>query len=180
MYTACRSIALTIAELVEGESTMAEVTRSLGPPSALSRTPAGAVFLYERLNITEYQFGPSLFSFINIRELKLFKIVYGEADLERQIAAFIFDGNGVLTAQHSIGLEQDLGSGGGIQFFVEIDELVEVDYLIKEPNALHWGDQMLRPLPETLNAGSDITSGEHGLELTGTPSSVGQRTLEMQ
>src|SRR5262249_50699717 len=40
----------------------------------------------------------------------------------------------------------------------------------------HWGMSLLNPLPQTLNAASDIDVGMHGLEQRGTPRAVGQRT----
>jgi hypothetical protein len=42
----------------------------------------------------------------------------------------------------------------------------------------HWGMSMLNPLPQTLNAASDLDAGMQGLEQRGTPTAVGQRTLE--
>jgi hypothetical protein len=44
--------------------------------------------------------------------------------------------------------------------------------------SLRWGMSMLNPPPKTLNAANDIDAGMYGLEQRGTPSAVGQRTLE--
>lgn len=57
---------------------------------------------------------------------------------------------------------------------------VDTKHLWEAPEQFAWGRQALEPLAATLNVGQSVSSGTHGIEMRGTPDSVGQRTLEMQ
>jgi hypothetical protein len=57
---------------------------------------------------------------------------------------------------------------------------VDSKHLWEGPEQFTWGRRALEPLTVTLNEGNSVTSGTHGIEMRGTPDSVGQRTLESQ
>jgi hypothetical protein len=43
-----------------------------------------------------------------------------------------------------------------------------------------WGSSLLQELPGTLNMGSNPGSGQSGLQQRGTPTAIGQQSLEME
>ena len=91
-----------------------------------------------------------------------------------------FDGKGVLRSREFHAFEEDLGSGFGLSFLYSIVTLVDYSRLEKQPEILNWGAGLLEPLPEALNTMHSFDNGLRGVEQKGTPSSVGQRTLEMR
>jgi hypothetical protein len=77
--------------------------------------------------------------------------------------------------------DDELGKGGSVQPIFALVPLVDTRHLASPHRPLNrWGMHLLQDLPVTLNAHQNLDTGQAGLELRGTPSKVGQRTLEMQ
>lgn len=162
--------------LQEGVATAGDVIRTLGPPSRMSPLPGGFAMLYEYIDVTEKQFGINL-EFIG---LDWFKVAFGRGTAEQHALLLVFGDDGVLRAHDHQASTESVGSGFGFQLFFAAMPTVDTKHLWEAPEQFAWGRRALDPLAVTLNAGQSVTSGTQGIEMRGTPDSVGQRTLEMQ
>jgi len=162
--------------LEEGVTTVGQTIESLGPPHRMSALPYGMVMVYEYIDASEQQFGLNL----DFLGLNWFKMSLGRAKAKNEVLLLIFDDEGLLQAQDYQNWIEDLGKGFGFQLFFVAAPTVDARHLNTNPMQLSWGREALEPLPVTLNAGQGIVSGRHGIEMRGTPDSVGQRTLEMK
>lgn len=169
-------IAVEPAELQEGITTVSQIVALLGPPTHISALPDGMVMVYEYVQANEQQLGINL-DFIG---LNWFKFSFGHAKAKHQDLLLIFDNDGLLRARDFQDWTEKLGNGVGFQLFFVAVPTVDTRHLNAKPAQLSWGRSALEPLPVTLNAGQNLSSGNHGIEMRGTPDSVGQRTLEMK
>ncbi|MCG6968165.1 MAG: hypothetical protein LJE85_00225 [Gammaproteobacteria bacterium] len=182
--TACTTIGKQIGEpitvdrvqLLEGSTSVFQVVETLGPPHHISALPGGSVMVYEYIKAAEQQFGLNL----DFLGLDWFKMSFGRAKAKRQVLLLLFDDDGMLRAQDYQNWTQDLGQGFGFQLFFVALPTVDTRYLNAKPEQFLWGRAALEPLPVTLNTGQSLMSGSHGIEMRGTPDSVGQRSLEMK
>jgi hypothetical protein len=168
-------IAVEPTELQEGVTSVTQAVASLGPPTHMSALPGGMVMVYEYVEAKERQLGLNL----EIIGLKWFKFSFGRAKAKDQDLSLLFDDDGLLQAWDFQDWTEKLGSGFGFQIFFVAMPTVDTRHLNAKPAQLSWGRAALEPLPVTLNAGQSLSSGDHGIEMRGTPDSVGQRTLEM-
>lgn len=164
------------ADLRERVTTVAQAVNALGPPIRMTALPGGMAMLYEYLDGRERQIGINL-TFIG---LDWFKFAFGRGAASRQALLLVFDEAGILMAQDFHAWTEDMGSGFGMQLFVTVLPTVDTRHLWVAPEQHHWGQLALERLPVTLNAGQSVVSGTHGLEMRGSPSAVGQRSLEME
>lgn len=165
---------------VVGATSMAEVLRDLGPPFELTATPGGVAFLYQEATARETQIGVGGGVFSGIAYLSLFKLVYAFGSADRRALLLAFDQDGVLSAQAHDAWTEDLGTGSAIELIFNAVPLVDTSRLEEEPPAATWPQGLLKALPETLNSGQSLDSGQTGLEQLSTPTRVGQHTLEMR
>ena len=77
-------------------------------------------------------------------------------------------------------ISKDIGDGSSLQFLFTVEQMVDTKYLEKDPVQQDWGFLLLKPISQTLNSNQSLDTGAKGLELIGTPTAVGQRTLEMR
>ena len=171
-----KPIDVSHAKLEEGATDVGQVVERLGPPIHLSALPGGLVMVYEYLDITERQLGINL----NFIGLDWFKVAFGRGRAMREALVLVFDDAGSLRTKEYRSWAEDIGKGFGFQLFFAALPTVDKRHLIGPPEQLGWGRAALGPLPVTLNAGQSVDSGSHGIEMRGTPSSLGQRTLEMR
>lgn len=164
------------AELQEGVTTVVKIIALLGPPTHMSALPEGMVMVYEYVDANEQQLGINL-DFIG---LNWFKFSFGSAEAKREGLLLIFDNDGLLRAQDFQKWTEKVGTGLGFQLFFVAMPTVDTRYLNVKPEQLRWGRAALEPLPVTLNTAQSLVSGASGIEMRGTPDSVGQRTLEMK
>ncbi|HET6593171.1 MAG TPA: hypothetical protein VFG48_09680 [Xanthomonadales bacterium] len=164
------------ADLEEGITRVSDVVDLFGPPARLSALPDGLAMLYEYIDATEKQLGINL----ELIGLDWFKLAFGRGAADRQALLLVFDQDGILQAREYKAWRENIGRGLGFQIFFVAMPTVDSKHLWEAPEQFGWGRQALDPLTVALNAGSSVTSGTHGIEMRGTPDSVGQRTLEAQ
>jgi hypothetical protein len=154
-----------------------DVLDALGPPTRLSATSDGLVFLYEALQIRERQIGLGG----QYDWFQLIKLSLANSDLRRDCVILHFNEEGVLVSQSRINTLEKLGMGGSIQPVLSLQQIVDTaDYEDDAFVSMNWGISMLRPLPQTLNDRQNMNSGMAGVEQSGTTPSVGQHTPEMR
>lgn len=164
------------AELQEGITDVPKIIALLGPPTHMSALPDGMVMVYEYVDARERQLGVNL----DFMGLNWFKFSFGSAQANSEGLLLIFDNGGLLRAQDYQKWTEKLGSGLGFQLFITVMPTVDTRYLNAKPEQFRWGRAALEPLPVTLNAAQSLASGANGIEMRGTPDSVGQRALEMK
>jgi hypothetical protein len=166
------------AELIQSEQEIdvARVLEVLGPPQKMSALPQGYAFLYQFSTVDEQQIGLSS----DRPVLRLFKFSMAEAEARIKMAVFRFDCHDQLVAATSAINQSDLGDEQSIMFALAVSALVDSDDLGYDrwsPNL--WGASLLQSTAKTVNAQSGLDSGNIGFEQRGTPTGVGQRTLEL-
>ncbi|MEX0331761.1 MAG: hypothetical protein AB3N64_10095 [Puniceicoccaceae bacterium] len=171
-----RGITLTAPEQTASSAlTSHEVLNTLGPPIQIGALDSGYAFLYEHTVINERQLGLS----VNTPLLRYFKFAIGSAEAERQVLILLFDHDGRLTQSGYREWTEDLGRGNSIQFIIAVMSVVDTGDLTESPASLTWGGGLLKSrLPESLNSSNSPLTGLSGVELRGTPTGAGQRTLE--
>jgi hypothetical protein len=171
-----RSLDSSVAELTEDHTHYHKILDELGPPAQISSLSNGFAFQYEALQIDEQQIGFA----VDIEYFRWFKLAYGGARVKREVHTFVFDQDGYLEGYGNADFDEDVGKGVSYQFIVKVAQVVDTTHLEK-PSAQHdWGFALLQPLPVTLNRAQSLDLGDHGMEQRGTPTAVGQRTLELQ
>lgn len=164
------------AELAKEQIHFYTVLDELGPPAYISSLSSGFAFQYENLQIKEQQFGIS----IDTDFFRWFKLAYGSAKVDRKLHVFVFNNEGYIQAYGKKHVKEGAGKGLSYQFIVTVAQVVDTSHL-EQPLAQHnWGVSLLKPLPVAINREQSMDSGVHGLEQRGTPTTIGQRTLEMQ
>jgi hypothetical protein len=112
--------------------------------------------------------------------LKWLKFAVASASADRQAFILTFDEQGILQTRRFLEHSEDLGTGGAIQLLLVVQELVGTSHLDDEIGPNDWGISLLRPLPQTLNIRQSLNTGTSGIEQKGTPTNVGQHTLELR
>lgn len=153
-----------------------DILDTIGPPTQITALPEGFAFLYESLLIREKQIGFSS----SKKALSWFKLSFSDADADRLIHIFTFDKRGLLRSHVRSTSHKDIGDGSSLQFIFTVEEMVDTNYLEKDSAQQEWGFSLLKPIPQNLNVNQSLDSGINGFELLGTPTAVGQRTLEMR
>jgi hypothetical protein len=164
------------AGLQEGVTDVGRILEALGPPTHLSALPGGMVMVYEYVDVTERQLGINL----NVIGLDWFKLAFGRGLAVREALVLVFDDAGSLRTKEFRSWTEDIGNGFGFQLFFAALPTVDKRHLTGPPEQFGWGRAALGPLPVTLNVDQSVDSGSHGVEMRGTPGSLGQRTLEMR
>ena len=140
-------------------------------------------FLYEHLTIRENQIGISYDGEhlgVRIQALDWIKFTFGHAKADRQTLYMQFDERGTLTVERYLDWRQYLGSGFSIQFIIDNGSVVDTSAARAKSDINEWGEFMLQRLPQALNASQSMDDGRFGFEQKGTPTSAGQRSLEMR
>jgi hypothetical protein len=154
-----------------------EVLDAFGPPHRLSVTSAGMVFLYEEIDLVEKQVGVNLSS----GRFTLLKAVAGRSVAERRLLYVDFDTSG-LTQSYRYQQRGDASAQGtALQFVVAVAGPVDDDYLSESPQTHEWGLALLQSeLPVALNRAQHLDTGGSGVQQQGSPTIVGQHTLELR
>ena len=168
----------------EGSTHYRDVMKELGAPLKVARSGDGVAFLYEYVYIKEGQLGLSYdgerWGTPVIDFADWIKLTFGRASADREALVMTFDRDGILQTERFTAWDQKLGTGFSAQLIVDVGSVVDTSSVRSGIDPNDWGAMMLRPLPQTLNAGQSLDDGRFGLEQRGTPDKVGQRTLEMR
>jgi len=155
----------------------AEVLEAFGPPTEMSALPNGMVFQYQYVGLKEHQFGLRVPGKIG----EWFKAVYGAAKANVEVMQFVFDEEGVLQAADAKAWKADAGAGFSVTLVFSAGSLTDTTrYEESGSHAVNWGAALTFPLLESLNVSQSLESGARGVQLTATPTIVGQHTLELQ
>ena len=157
------------------QMSLAEVLVELGPPQRVASTDSGFVLAWEHWLVDEDTFGLRL-GFVGA---DIVSIDWGKADVRGEFLLLTFDRERRLSGGAYSEWDSKFGGGQGVQPLFGFVSLVEVDDLVRRMPQHRWGMGALKTLPETLNRDYDPETGQAGLEQRGTPTGVGQNTLEM-
>ena len=154
-----------------------EVLDLLGPPHKISRTSSGMVFAYEEVDLTERQLGVNL----TIKDVTLLKVVVAREYADRQALMIVFDEGGDLKSYGHDEWSDIVAEGGAFQFIFVIASVADEGTLNDSPIVHDWGMGLLEANhSHSLNRQSNLDTGQSGIEQIGTPTAVGQRTLELR
>ncbi len=161
---------------VDGITHSDDVLDELGPPLKISALPHSYAFMYESLDVLEFQLGFSL----PIPVINWFKLVVAQADYDHQVLVYQFDNEHRLVASGGEDTHFDLGNSTAIQPVLSLQSMFDTSDV--ENDIVHfteWPEFCLLSLPQTLNRAQSIDAGTAGLEQRGTAPTVGQRSSEM-
>ena len=160
-----------LADLRTGESRVGDALELFGAPFSISPHAGGFALIYEHLAIDEWQLG---FSGKAIH-LDLIKFVYGKTDADHTALVLVFDEEGVLEGAVTNSWPEDIGTSGGLQFLIQVDNVVSTDDLREPRIAEEWGQRCLLPLATGLNLAHRPDLVHRGVHLR-----AGQLTLEQR
>jgi hypothetical protein len=152
-----------------------DILAHLGPPQRISATATGYVMAWEHWDISETKIGFSL----GAAGAELMSVDFGNARVQGEFLLLGFDDKHQLTDSAFTKWDNDAGGGQSILPFASVVSVVDVDDLLEDMPQHEWGAASLADLPVTLNTDSRPDLGQNGIEQRGTPTAVGQRTLEM-
>jgi hypothetical protein len=147
----------------------------LGPPQRMSATDTGFVLAWEHWHIREDSIGVRL----GALGADFLSADWGEMNVKGEFLLLTFDRQHLLTSAARSQWDNYGGGGRAIQPF-GIMSVVDSGDLIGPLPQHNWGSSLLQPLPGTLNMSSDLASGQSGLQQRGTPTAIGQQSLEMK
>ncbi|MEH6588605.1 MAG: hypothetical protein V7746_00030 [Halioglobus sp.] len=154
---------------------LGQVLAALGPPQRMSAVAGGYVLAWEHWEIQESKFGLSL-GFAGAEALS---VDVGDARVKGEFMLLGFNNEHQLV--DSVFSEWDNNAGGGqsLQPLGGLLSVVDVDDLLEIMPQHGWGATSLSTLPVSLNRDNQPDTGANGIEQRGTPTGLGQRTLEM-
>lgn len=153
---------------------LAQVLDELGPPQRLSATGNGLVLAWEHWRINEDTLGVRL----GAMGADIMSVDWGKARVRAEYLLLTFDREHLLTGSSYAQWDSKLGGGQAIQPFFGFVSLVDVDDLVQRMPQHRWGASALKPMSRALNRQSDPDTGQNGIEQRGTPTTIGQRSLE--
>jgi hypothetical protein len=156
--------------------TLGEALDLLGPPQRISATATGFVLAWEHWDIRETNLGFSL-GFAGVKALS---VDWGKARVQGEFMLLAFDEHHVLTDSAFTEWDNIAGGGQALQPLGGLIPVVDVDDLLESMPQHRWGAASLDDLPITLNSDSRPDTGQNGIEQRGTPTAVGQHSLEME
>lgn len=155
---------------------LGEALERFGPPLRLSATDTGYVMAWEHWQVGESTLGFSL----GAAGADFMSADWGQIRAKGEFILLTFDRNHQLTAAEYATWDKHGGGGQAIQPFMSFVSVTDTEGLLDRRQQHRWGMTMTQRLPEALNTASDPHSGQSGLEQRGTPTGVGQQSLEMR
>lgn len=163
-------------ELPAKNTSLHDALALLGPPNRITATDSGFVLAWEHWHIRENELGVSL----GALGADFLSADWGEMRVKGEFVLLTFNNDRRLTAATRSNWDTHGGGGQAIQPFFGFVSVVDSDDL-REPMPQHrWGGANLQSLPGTLNWESSPDTGRSGLQQRGTPTSIGQQSLQMQ
>jgi hypothetical protein len=167
---------LADAELPQDNTPLQEVLEKLGPPLRMTATDTGFVLAWEHWHIRENSVGVSL----GALGAEFLSADWGEMRVKGDFLLLSFDKQHLLTSATSSQWDNYGGGGKSIQPFFGFISVVDTDDLTGPMPQHRWGSAILqRRLATTLNSGSNSDTGQNGLQRRGTPTAIGQQSLEI-
>ena len=160
---------------LEAQLVLGDVLSRLGPPQRISATTSGYVLAWEHWDISETKLGFSL----GFAGADVLSVDWGKARAKGEFLLLGFNHDHQLTDATFTEWDKDAGGGQAIQPLGGLVSVVDVDDLLNRMPQHRWGAASLDELPVTLNADNRPDMGQNGIEQRGTPTAVGQRSLEM-
>ena len=155
---------------------LSDVLIQLGPPLRISSSELGYVMAWEYWRVNEDSLGISL----GVLGADIFSVDWGNAKVAGEFLIVAFDNEHRLSGSGYAQWDNRSGGGSAIQPFVGIADVVDINDLLQQLPQHEWGGTLLGPLPRVLNSPSRPDSGSTGVQQRGTPTGVGQGSLEMQ
>ncbi|MBA6413682.1 hypothetical protein H2508_11235 [Parahaliea sp. F7430] len=162
------------SSLSKGDS-LSDVLLQLGPPLRISSSAQGYVLAWEFWRVNEDSLGISL----GALGADVFSIDWGKAKVSGEFLMLAFDHEHRLASATYSLWDNRSGGGSALQPLLGIADVVEVGDLVQALPQHEWGETLLGPLPHSLNSSSRPDMGSSGIQQRGTPSGVGQQSLEM-
>ena len=159
----------------EDALSLTAVLAELGPPQRISSAPSGYVMGWEYWQVRENSLGVSL----GAMGADFLSVDWGRADVSGEFLLLTFDREHRLSGSTLSQWTGGIGSGSAIQPFFGVVDVVEVGDLVGRMPQHRWGATRLLPLPEAINSASRPDMGDTGIQQRGTPTGVGQQSLEM-
>lgn len=156
------------------DMSLGDVLTRLGPPHRVSATVDGYVLAWEFWKIREDTIGVSL----GALGADLLSVDWGKARVSGDFLLAFFNRQHRLTASAFSQWQGDAGGGRAVQPFVGLVSLVDVEDLTDELPQHDWGAGLLEPLPTAANSDSRPDTGQNGIQRRGTPTGIGQQSLE--
>ena len=152
-----------------------DVLAPLGPPHQLVALSDGYAFLYQKFDVRERQLGIGS----DAPVLRWFKFSLADAGSTSQAFVARFDQSDLLIAASVVTNEEELGEVGSIMFAFNFLSQVDSESLDRDVwGPGRWGKLLLQEPNVLLNAQSSPDTGQSALDQRGTPTNVGQRTME--
>jgi hypothetical protein len=155
--------------------TLAQVLADLGPPQRISATSNGYVLAWEHWQIKEQTLGLSL----GAMGAELFSIGWGDLQAKGEFLVVTFNRRHQLISSTFSQWDNNGGGGKSIQPFLGLVSVVDAGDLVGKMPQHRWGGAFLKPLPRALNRDSNSATGQNGIEQRGTPTAIGQQSLEL-
>lgn len=140
----------------------------------ISATADGYVMAWEHWRVREDAIGISL----GVLGADMLSLDWGDARMQGEYIVATFNHQHELTAAAYSTWDSGAGGGSALQPFIGVS-LVEVDDLLEKMPQHRWGGANLETLPRALNTPSRPDMGQGGIQQRGTPTGIGQQTLEM-
>ncbi len=163
----------TRIQLTSGTA-LSDVLAALGPPVRISSSNNGYLMAWEYWRVSENSLGFSL----GAVGADLLSVDWGDTRVSGEYLLITFDRDHRLSASSYADWDNINGSGRAIQPSIGLAEIVDVSDLVEDLPHHSWGEQLLGEPGESLNTPHGPDSGNSGIEQRGTPSGVGQRSLE--
>ncbi len=160
----------------EDRTPLAEVLERLGPPQRVSSSASGYVMAWEHWHVSENAVGFNL----GLQGTDLLSIDWGDLRYKGEFLLLSFDREHRLASVSQSAWDSDGGGGRAVQPLFSFVDVLDSDDLTESMSQHRWGSFLTQRLPVALNRDASPDSGQSGLEQRGTPSSLGQRSLEMR
>jgi hypothetical protein len=167
---------LPATDLPQQNMSLAEALDLLGPPLRMSATDSGFVLAWEHWRIRENSVGVSL----GALGADFLTADWGEMRVGGEFLLLTFDRQHRVTSATRSHWDNYGGGGQAIQPLLGFVSVEDAGDLLGPLPQHTWGGSMLQRLPWTLNTGSNPGSGQSGLQQRGTPTAIGQQSLEME
>ena len=154
---------------------LASALQVLGPPLRISALADGFTLAWEYWEIDETKIGLSL----RPLGLEFLSIDWGDANTQGEFLLLSFDSDHQLVSARYTDWDRNAGGGKGIQALVSVVDVVDVDDLTERMPYHRWGAAALEPPPVGLNRAHNMNQGANGLQQRGTPTAVGQHSLQL-